>query len=33
MAELTLVIGNSILRKSDQDKALARDYKGAFAND
>jgi carbamoyltransferase len=29
----TLVIGNSILRKSDQDKALARDYKGAFAND
>ncbi len=29
----TLVIGNSILRKSDQDNALARDYKGAFAND
>jgi carbamoyltransferase len=29
----TLVIGNSILRKSDQDKALARDYKGAFADD
>jgi carbamoyltransferase len=29
----TLVIGNSILRKSDQDKSLARDYKGAFAND
>ncbi|HWE16110.1 MAG TPA: carbamoyltransferase [Hyphomicrobiaceae bacterium] len=29
----TLVIGNSIMRKSDQDKSLARDYKGAFAND
>jgi carbamoyltransferase len=29
----TLVVGNSILRKSDQDNALARDYKGAFAND
>ena len=29
----TLVIGNSILRKGDQDNALARDYKGAFAND
>jgi carbamoyltransferase len=29
----TLVIGNSILRKSDQDKSLAHNYKGAFADD
>jgi carbamoyltransferase len=29
----TLLVGNCVMHKSDQDASLARDYKGAFAND